>query len=62
MWELIAGGLAAGREASFLLPTRQHELLRHALAAGLRVVKPMSLMALGEYREPRGAWLPSVLY
>jgi GNAT superfamily N-acetyltransferase len=62
MWALIAGGLAGGAEASFLLPTRQHWLFRRALSAGLRVVKPMTYMAVGEYREPRGAWVPSVLY
>ena len=26
------------------------------------VVKPMTLMAMGEYREPRGVWFPSVFY
>jgi predicted N-acetyltransferase YhbS len=62
MWKLIAGGLAGGATASFLLPTRQSVLFRSALGAGLRVVKPMTYMAVGEYREPRGAWLPSVLY
>lgn len=63
MSALIAGALAAtGAPASFLLPTRQHELFRWALAAGLRVVKPMNYMVLGDYREPRGAWIPSVAY
>jgi predicted N-acetyltransferase YhbS len=62
MWDLIAGGLAGGATASFLLPTRQHVLLRRALGAGLRIVKPMTYMTLGEYRDPRGAWIPSVLY
>jgi GNAT superfamily N-acetyltransferase len=62
MWDLIAGALAGGETASFLLPTRQHVLFRRALGAGLRVVKPMTYMAVGEHREPRGAWLPSVLY
>ena len=62
MWDLIAGGLAGGAAGSFLLPTRQHVLFRRVLDAGLRVVKPMTYMALGEHREPRGAWLPSVLY
>ena len=28
----------------------------------LRAVKPMNVMALGEYQEPRGSWFPSVLY
>jgi predicted N-acetyltransferase YhbS len=56
--------LIAASEApvSFLLPTRRHELLRWALAAGLRVVKPMNYMVVGHHQEPRGAWIPSVLY
>jgi hypothetical protein len=37
-------------------------LLRWGLEEGLRLVKPMNLMALGEYQEPRGSWFPSVLY
>ena len=28
----------------------------------VRLVKPMNLMALGDYQEPSGAWFPSVLY
>ena len=62
MAALIAGGIAAGETpASFLLPTRQHELFAWALEAGLRVVKPMTYMVIGRRHEPRGAWLPSVL-
>jgi predicted N-acetyltransferase YhbS len=63
MAALIAGAIAAGEApASFLLPTRQHELLRWALRAGLRVVKPMTYMVIGQPHRPRGAWIPSVLY
>jgi hypothetical protein len=63
MHALILGTLAAGEEpASFLLPTRQAGLFRRCLAEGLRVVKPMTYMAIGEYREPSGQWIPSVLY
>ena len=63
MAALIAGALATSdAPASFLLPTRQHELFRWCLQAGLRVVKPMTYMAIGEYRPPHGAWIPSVLY
>jgi L-amino acid N-acyltransferase YncA len=47
---------------SFLLPTRQAELFRWCLSSGLRVVKPMTLMSMGAYQKPRGAFLPSVLY
>jgi len=63
MRALILGALAAGEEpASFLLPTRQAGLFRWCLGEGLRVLKPMTYMAVGEYREPAGSWLPSVLY
>ena len=63
MRALILGALAAGEQpASFLLPTRQAGLLRWCLAEGLRVIKPMTHMAIGEYPEPRGSWIPSVLY
>jgi GNAT superfamily N-acetyltransferase len=63
MQALIAGTAAAtGAPAAFLLPVRQAELFRWCLDAGLRVVKPMTYMTVGEYREPRGSWIPSVLY
>jgi len=44
------------------LPTRNGELLRWCLANGLRIVQPNTLMTLGLYNEPRGAYLPSILY
>lgn len=46
----------------FLLPTRNTEVFAWCLAHGLRVVQPMSLMSMGLYNEPRGAFLPSILY
>lgn len=46
----------------FLLPTRNGALFRWCLERGLRVVQPMTLMSLGLYSEPKGAFLPSVLY
>ena len=46
----------------FLLPTRNAELLRWCLTHHLRVVQPMTLMSLGLYQKPNGAFLPSVLY
>ena len=51
-----------GQPLAFLLPTRQAKLFRWCLSQGLRVVKPMTLMVMGEYREPRGCFLPSVIY
>ncbi len=47
---------------SFLLPIRQAELFRWCLSKGMRVVQPLTLMAMGQYIEPRGSFLPSVLY
>lgn len=46
----------------FLLPTRNSELMRWCLENGLKVVQPMTLMSRGVYQEPRGAFLPSILY
>jgi len=46
----------------FLVPTRNAELLRWCLGRGLRVVQPLTLMSLGLYNEPAGAYLPSISY
>ncbi len=57
--------IGAAREfqgPGFLLPTRNSDLLRWCLKMGLRVVQPMTLMSTGLYNEPKGAFLPSVLY
>ncbi len=63
MRELLRGASAAsGEPVSLLLPTRQASLFRWCLAEGLRIVKPMTLMAMGEYQEPRGSYFPSVVY
>lgn len=45
-----------------LVPSRNAGLLRWCLANGLRIVQPMTLMSLGLYNEPAGAFLPSVMY
>jgi len=45
-----------------LLPTRNGELFRWCLNNGLRVTQPMTLMSKGQYTEPAGAFLPSILY
>jgi hypothetical protein len=44
------------------VPSRNSELFRWCLAHGLKVVEPMTLMSLGLYNEPKGAFLPSILY
>ena len=45
-----------------LVPTRNAGLFRWCLENGLRVVQPMTLMTVGLYNEPAGAYLPSILY
>lgn len=46
----------------FLLPTRNHEVLEWCLDHGLRLVMQTTLMTIGLYNEPAGAYLPSILY
>lgn len=60
---LILGAAALCSEPlSFLLPIRQASFFRWCLAEGFKVVKPMTLMAMGKYQEPKGCFIPSVLY
>jgi GNAT superfamily N-acetyltransferase len=46
----------------FLVPSRNGELMRWCLGKGLRVTQPLTLMTIGLYNEPGGAYLPSILY
>jgi hypothetical protein len=48
--------------SGILVPSRNNALFRWCLANGLRVVQPMTLMSMGLYAEPSGAWLPSILF
>jgi predicted N-acetyltransferase YhbS len=61
MQALIASSESFGG-SGILVPSRNTALLRWCLANGLRIVQPMTLMSLGLYNEPSGAWLPSVLF
>ena len=45
-----------------LVPTRNGELFRWCLNNGLRLVQQMTLMTIGLYNEPAGAYLPSIHY
>jgi len=56
-------GAAANIEGpGLLMPSRNAELFRWCLERGLRVVQPMTLMSLGLYNEPAGAFLPAITY
>ncbi len=45
-----------------LVPSQNSGLFRWCLSNGLRVVQPLTLMSIGLYNEPAGAWLPSILF
>jgi GNAT superfamily N-acetyltransferase len=45
-----------------LVPSRNSALLRWCLANGLRIVQPLTLMSVGLYNTPAGAWMPSILF
>ena len=46
----------------FLVPTRNADLMRWCLGQGLKVMQPLNLMSKGLYNEPRGAFLPSIIF
>ncbi len=58
---LIASAESMGGPG-ILVPTRNTELFRWCLDYGLKFVEPMTLMTVGLYNEPRGAFLPSILF
>jgi predicted N-acetyltransferase YhbS len=58
---LIAAAASFGGPG-ILVPTRNAALFRWCLDSGLRVTQPMTLMSIGLYNEPKGAWLPSILF
>ena len=60
--QALIGAAESFAGPGFLLPTRNSELLRWCLGQGLRIVQPLTLMSRGVYQEPRGAFLPSILY
>jgi GNAT superfamily N-acetyltransferase len=58
----LIGEAQAYSGPGFFVPTRNGELMRWCLAEGLRITHTMTLMTIGLYNEPQGAWLPSILY
>lgn len=61
MQALIASAESFGGPG-ILLPMRNSVLFRWCLDQGLRVVQPMTLMSMGLYTDPHGAWLPSISF
>jgi predicted N-acetyltransferase YhbS len=60
--QALIGAATSITGQGFLLPTRNSQLLRWCLQQGLRIVQPMTLMSLGLYDRPAGAFLPSILF
>ena len=60
--QALIGAAATFSGTGILVPTRNSALFRWCLESGLRVVYSMTLMTIGLYNEPTGAYLPSVLY
>lgn len=58
----LIGAASAFVGSGFYVPMRNADLFRWCLNHGLRVIQPETLMSLGFYHEPKGAFLPSVLY
>jgi predicted N-acetyltransferase YhbS len=58
----LIGAAPALLGPGILVPTRNAELFRWCLANGLRLVQQMTLMTIGLYNEPSGAYLPSIHY
>ena len=50
------------KQASFLCPLSQSDLVRASLQAGCRVLRILTYMASGPYAMPDPVWMPSVLY
>jgi ribosomal protein S18 acetylase RimI-like enzyme len=62
---LILVSEAARRQPNtvrFFCPLSEARLFRETLRFGCRVVKVMTLMAIGPYEQPEAVWMPSVLY
>lgn len=58
----LIGGASEFPGPGFLLPTQNLEVFSWCLANRLRLVAQATLMTIGLYNEPQGAYLPCVLY
>lgn len=60
--QALIGAATSFTGQGFLVPTRNSQLFRWCLQHGLQIVQPMTLMSLGLYVRPAGAFLPSILF
>jgi predicted N-acetyltransferase YhbS len=59
---ILGAGAKSEQPISFIAPLRQGNFLRWCLKEGFRMVKPITLMAMGDYQEPQEFFFPSVAY
>jgi predicted N-acetyltransferase YhbS len=59
---MIGASMAMNEPFGLLLPHRQADLFRWCLSQKMRIMKPMTLMSMGEYHQPRGTFFPSISY
>lgn len=59
---LGAAAYSPGEVLCFHLPVRYASLFRWCLQEGLRGLKPLAVMAIGDYQQPSGCCFPSYLY
>jgi predicted N-acetyltransferase YhbS len=59
---MIGASMAMNEPFGLLLPHRQANLFRWCLSQKMRIMKPMTLMSMGEYHEPRGPFFSSISY
>jgi len=62
MQALLLGVAAVSDDPLSILVPLRTALFHWCLAEKLRSIKPMNLMTVGAYQEPRGSWFSSVLY
>jgi len=60
--QALIGAVESFGGAGILVPSRNTALLRWCLFNGLKIVQPLTLMSIGFYNDPPGAWLPSILF
>jgi GNAT superfamily N-acetyltransferase len=60
--QALIGAAASFPGPGFLVPSRNSNLVRWCLGNDLRITQTMTLMTIGLYGQPEGAWLPSVTY
>ena len=60
--QALIASATAFQGSGILVPSRNAALFLWCLENGLRVVQQMTLMTVGLYNQPAGAYLPSVLF